>query len=168
MTSNERSSHAREPATRSTWRVLIANGPNLDRLGKRQPEFYGSSSLDDVRVMLEESAERLGVELSFYQSNSEGEMIERIHQAADNGEAVVINPGGWAHTSVALRDALAEIACGAGFVEVHISNVHSREEFRHHSYLSPIACGVIVGCGVRGYAYALDYLARDGRISATE
>ena len=113
--------------------------------------------------MLRERAESLGISVSFYQSNHEGDMIDRIHRAADEGEAVVINPGGWTHTSVALRDALAEIADGAGFIEVHISNVHSREDFRRHSYLSPIARGVIVGLGVKGYAYALDFLARGNK-----
>lgn len=145
---------------KTALRVLVANGPNLDRLGKREPDIYGSTTLEDVQNMLRERAESLGINVSFYQSNHEGDMIDRIHHAADEGEAVIINPGGWTHTSVALRDALAEIADGAGFIEVHISNVHSRENFRRHSYLSPIARGVIVGLGVEGYAYALDFLAR--------
>ena len=140
-------------------RVLVLNGPNLNRLGKRQPEIYGSTTLADIEAGLSEHAARLGVGIGFLQSNHEGELIDRIHQAADAGESVIINPGGFTHTSVALRDALAEIADGPGFVEVHISNVHAREDFRHHSYLSPVARGVIAGLGVHGYHAALEYLA---------
>ncbi|HJC84438.1 MAG TPA: type II 3-dehydroquinate dehydratase [Candidatus Corynebacterium faecigallinarum] len=140
-------------------RVLVLNGPNLNRLGKRQPEVYGSTTLADIEAGLSEHAARLGVGIDFLQSNHEGELIDRIHQAADAGESVIINPGGFTHTSVALRDALAEIADGPGFVEVHISNVHAREDFRHHSYLSPVARGVIAGLGVHGYHAALEYLA---------
>lgn len=138
--------------------IVVLNGPNLNRLGKRQPEVYGRATLADVEEMLRRRAAELGVPITFLQTNDEGRMLERIHQAADAGEAVIINPGGWTHTSVALRDALAEIAEGPGFVEVHISNVHAREEFRHHSYLSPLARGVIAGLGVAGYRAALDYL----------
>lgn len=141
--------------------IVVLNGPNLNRLGRRQPEIYGSTTLADVEAMIAARARELGVAVSFFQTNHEGEMLERIHQAADDGAAVIINPGGWTHTSVALRDALAEIADGAGFVEVHISNVHAREPFRHHSYLSPLARGVIAGLGVRGYLYALDYLTQE-------
>ena len=140
-------------------RVLVLNGPNLNRLGKRQPEIYGSTTLADIEAGLSEHAARLGVGIDFLQSNHEGELIDRIHQAADAGESVIINPGGFTHTSVALRDALAEIADGPGFVEVHISNVHAREDFRHRSYLSPVARGVIAGLGVHGYHAALEYLA---------
>lgn len=140
-------------------RVLVLNGPNLNRLGKRQPEIYGSTTLADIEAGLSEHAARLGVGIDFLQSNHEGELIDRIHQAADAGESVIINPGGFTHTSVALRDALAEIADGPGFVEVHISNVHAREDFRHHSYLSPVARGVVAGLGVHGYHAALEYLA---------
>lgn len=137
--------------------VLILNGPNLNRLGKRQPEVYGTETLADIERDCRTYAEQLGLDVEFRQSNHEGEMIEWVHEAADNGWAVIINPGGWTHTSVALRDALAEVADGAGFVEVHISNVHAREEFRHHSYLSPIARGVIAGLGSYGYRAALGY-----------
>lgn len=139
--------------------VVIINGPNLNRLGKRQPEVYGSTTLEDIENMLAKEAERLGIAVDFFQSNIEGELIERIHRAADDGHAVIINPGGFTHTSVALRDALAEIADAQGFIEVHISNVHAREEFRHHSYLSPIAAGVIAGLGIYGYVAALRYFA---------
>lgn len=139
--------------------VLVINGPNLNRLGKRQPEVYGSTTLADVEAMVSRRADALGVDVSFVQSNHEGELIDAVHNAADHGWPVIINPGGFTHTSVALRDALAEIADGAGFVEVHISNVHAREPFRAHSYLSPIALGVIAGLGGRGYELALEFLA---------
>lgn len=139
--------------------VLVINGPNLNRLGKRQPEVYGSTTLADVEALVVKRAQQLGVEVSFIQSNHEGELIDAVHKAADQGWAVIINPGGFTHTSVALRDALAEISDGAGFVEVHISNVHAREPFRAHSYLSPIALGVIAGLGVKGYELALEFLA---------
>ena len=141
-------------------KVCVINGPNLNRLGKRQPEVYGTTTLADVEDLLAREAASLGIEVDFFQSNHEGELLDRVHRAADAGAAVIINPGGFTHTSVALRDALAEIADGAGFVEVHISNVHARESFRHHSYLSPIAVGVIAGLGTEGYRLALDYFAR--------
>ena len=140
--------------------VSVLNGPNLNRLGKRQQEVYGATTLADVEALIAEEAARLGVAVEFFQSNHEGEMLDRVHAAADQGHAVIINPGGWTHTSVALRDALAEVADGQGFVEVHISNVHAREPFRHHSYLSPIARGVIAGLGIEGYRAALRYLAK--------
>ena len=140
--------------------LSVLNGPNLNRLGKRQPEVYGATTLADVEALIAEEAARLGVAVEFFQSNHEGEMLDRVHAAADQGHAVIINPGGWTHTSVALRDALAEVADGQGFVEVHISNVHAREPFRHHSYLSPIARGVIAGLGIEGYRAALRYLAK--------
>lgn len=140
--------------------VLILNGPNLNRLGKRQPEIYGSTTLADIETQLQLQAKELGITISCKQSNHEGELVEWIHEAADNNWPVIINPGGFTHTSVALRDALAEIADGAGFIEVHISNVHSRESFRQHSYLSPIAIGVIAGLGINGYFLALQHLAK--------
>lgn len=139
--------------------VVVLNGPNLNRLGKRQPDVYGTTTLADVEDTLRKRAEDYGIDLDFKQSNSEAELIGWVHDAADRRAAVIINPGGLTHTSVALRDALAEIADGAGFIEVHISNVHAREEFRHHSYLSPIAIGVIAGLGVKGYKLALEYFA---------
>lgn len=141
-------------------KVCVINGPNLNRLGKRQPEVYGTTTLADVEDLLAREAASLGIEVDFFQSNHEGELLDRVHRAADEGAAVIINPGGFTHTSVTLRDALAEIADGAGFVEVHISNVHAREEFRHHSYLSPLASGVIAGLGIYGYVAALRFFAR--------
>ncbi|MGV0421003.1 type II 3-dehydroquinate dehydratase [Corynebacterium simulans] len=140
-------------------KILVLNGPNLNRLGKRQPEVYGTTSLADVEKRMRAAAG--GAELEFYQSNHEGELIDKVHEAADAGWPVIINPGGFTHTSVALRDALAEVADGAGFVEVHISNVHAREPFRQHSYLSPIARGVIAGLGIYGYEAALGYFLSD-------
>ena len=140
-------------------KILVINGPNLNRLGKRQPEVYGTTSLADVEKRMRAAAGE--AELEFYQSNYEGELIDKVHEAADAGWPVIINPGGFTHTSVALRDALAEVADGAGFVEVHISNVHAREPFRQHSYLSPIARGVIAGLGIYGYEAALGYFLND-------
>lgn len=140
-------------------KILVINGPNLNRLGKRQPEVYGSTTLADVERLIGDRAAGLGVEVECRQSNHEGDLLDWAHEAADHGWPVIINPGGFTHTSVALRDALAEVADGAGFVEVHISNVHARESFRTHSYLSPIARGVIAGLGVQGYLLALEYFA---------
>ncbi|MCJ7859635.1 type II 3-dehydroquinate dehydratase [Corynebacterium kalidii] len=147
-------------------RIVILNGPNLNRLGRRQPEIYGSTTLADIEDGLRADAARLGVEIDFLQSNHEGALIDRVHRAADDGDAVIINPGGLTHTSVALRDALAEVADGAGFVEVHLSNIHAREPFRHHSYLSPIARGVIAGLGSAGYTMALEHLVRQADAGA--
>lgn len=140
--------------------VLVLNGPNLDRLGKRQPDIYGNTTLADVRTLIDGEASSLGLTVCHRQSNHEGQLIDWVHAAADAGIPVIINPGGFTHTSVALRDALAEVSDGRGFVEVHISNVHAREEFRHHSFLSPIATGVVAGLGVFGYVAALQYIAR--------
>ncbi|WJZ02794.1 type II 3-dehydroquinate dehydratase [Corynebacterium freiburgense] len=135
--------------------IFVLNGPNLDRLGKRQPEIYGTTTLADLEQQIEDKAKALGVQVTCLQSNYEGQLIEWVHEAADNNWPVVINPGGFTHTSVALRDALAEIDC---VVEVHISNVHAREPFRQHSYISPIARGVIAGLGTHGYLLALEYI----------
>ena len=146
-------------ATGNAPSVIVLNGPNLNRLGKRQPEVYGSTTLADVVAGLESLADELGVTVDCRQSNHEGELIDWVHEAADKGRPIIINPGGLTHTSVALRDALAEVADGAGFHEVHISNVHAREEFRHTSLLSPLAAGIIVGCGTNGYGLALRRVA---------
>ncbi|KUI33817.1 type II 3-dehydroquinate dehydratase [Mycobacterium sp. GA-2829] len=140
-----------------TSRVNVINGPNLGRLGRREPAVYGSTTHADLVAMIEREAADLGLKVSVRQSDSEAELIGWIHAAADAGEPVILNAGGLTHTSVALRDACAELS--APLIEVHISNVHRREEFRHHSYLSGVATGVIVGLGVRGYLLALRYLA---------
>ncbi|MBO7081569.1 MAG: type II 3-dehydroquinate dehydratase [Neisseriaceae bacterium] len=136
--------------------VLVLNGPNLNLLGTREPHIYGAQTLQDVESMLIQQAQKANVTLSFLQSNAEHILIERIHAAKTDGtQFIIINPGAFTHTSVALRDALTGV--GIPFVEVHISNIHAREAFRHHSYLSDIACGVIAGLGIQGYQYALDF-----------
>ena len=137
-------------------KVLILNGPNLNLLGRREPDIYGSASLDDLEPTLRANIPE-GMQLGFFQTNHEGEMIERVHQLIDTPvEGIVINPAAWTHTSVAIRDAL--IAVNTPLVEVHISNVHAREAFRRHSYVSDIALAVIAGCGLKGYAFALETL----------
>ncbi|PUA20552.1 type II 3-dehydroquinate dehydratase [Glaciimonas sp. PCH181] len=136
--------------------ILLLNGPNLNLLGTREPEVYGSTTLADIVLAAQTQAATAGVRLAHFQSNHEGALIDRIHAARTEGvDAIVINPGGLTHTSVALRDALAGVAIP--FVEVHISNVHKREDFRHHSYLSGIAVGVICGLGVEGYPIAIGF-----------
>lgn len=140
--------------------VLVLNGPNLGRLGRREPEVYGSVSYEDLVLLVERQAEELGLKAVVRQSDSEAELLRFIHAAADAGDPVILNAGALTHTSIALRDACAELR--APLIEVHISNVHKREEFRHHSYLSAVATGVIVGLGVHGYLLALRYLASLG------
>jgi 3-dehydroquinate dehydratase-2 len=138
-------------------RILAIHGPNLNLLGTREPEHYGSVTLADINLALARMAENAGVDLEAFQSNHEGALIERIHAARDQGvRAIIINPAAYTHTSVALRDALAAVAIP--FVEVHLSNVHAREPFRHHSYFSDLAVGVICGLGHEGYLLALEYL----------
>jgi len=137
--------------------LLLLNGPNLNLLGTREPEVYGSTTLADVEQRAAEQASKAGARLNAFQSNHEGALIDRIHAARKEGvDGIVINPGGLTHTSVALRDALAGVAIP--FVEVHISNIHQREEFRHFSYLSGIAKAVLCGFGVDGYRLAIDHL----------
>lgn len=136
-------------------KLLLLNGPNLNLLGTREPAVYGHATLVDVEASAARLVAARGAELACFQSNHEGALIDRIHAARlDGTDWIVINPGGLTHTSVALRDALAGVALP--FFEVHVSNVHSREAFRHHSYLSEIARGVLVGFGVAGYAMALN------------
>ena len=137
--------------------VNVINGPNLGRLGLREPDVYGDTTHDDLVALIEREAAELGLKVVVRQSDSEAQLLDWIHLAADTKEPVILNAGGLTHTSVALRDACAELS--APLIEVHISNVYAREEFRHHSYLSPVATGVIVGCGVQGYLLALRYLA---------
>lgn len=138
-------------------RINVINGPNLGRLGLREPDVYGDTTYADLQALIEAEAAALGVDVVVRQSDSEAQLLEWIHAAADAAEPVILNAGGLTHTSVALRDACAELS--APLIELHISNVHAREDFRRHSYLSPIASGVIVGLGVRGYLLALRYLA---------
>lgn len=138
-------------------KILVLHGPNLNLLGTREPEVYGRTTLSDINSALAERAAAAGVALAYFQSNHEGELVERIHAARAEGvSAIIINPAAYTHTSVAIRDALAGVAIP--FVEVHLSNVHAREPFRHHSYFSDIAIGVICGLGHQGYTLALDYL----------
>lgn len=134
--------------------ILLLNGPNLNRLGTREPDVYGSTTLQDIENTLSEQATTAGHNLNTFQSNAEHELINRIHQAADEGvEFIIINPAAYTHTSVALRDAF--LATAIPFIEIHISNTHAREPFRHHSYLADVAKGVIAGLGVHGYELAL-------------
>tara|TARA_R110001599_G_scaffold64023_3_gene179130 strand:+ start:768601 stop:769038 length:438 start_codon:yes stop_codon:yes gene_type:complete len=136
--------------------LLLLNGPNLNLLGSREPEVYGSTTLAEIEAGAAAQAKQGGAKLIAFQSNHEGVLIERIHTAKKEGvDAIVINPGGLTHTSVALRDALAGVAIP--FIEIHISNIHQREEFRHHSYLSDIAVGVICGLGTEGYTAAIAF-----------
>lgn len=137
--------------------VLVLNGPNLGRLGKREPEVYGATTHDDLVVMIEAEAAALGLTAVVRQSDSEAQLLEWVHAAADAGDPVILNAGAFTHTSIALRDACAELR--APLIEVHISNVYARESFRHHSHLSAVATGVIVGLGVQGYLLALRYVA---------
>jgi len=137
-------------------KLLLLNGPNLNLLGTREPAVYGVATLADIESAATAQAAAAGGSLSCFQSNHEGALIDRIHAARNEGvDAIVINPGGLTHTSVALRDALAAVAIP--FIEVHISNIYQREEFRHHSYLAAIARGTICGLGVDGYRFAIDF-----------
>jgi len=137
--------------------VLVLNGPNLGRLGRREPEVYGNTSYEDLVAMIEAEATELGLAAVVRQSESEAQLLSWLHAAADAGDPVILNAGALTHTSIALRDACAELR--APLIEVHISNVYAREDFRRSSYLSAVATGVIVGLGVQGYLLALRYLA---------
>ena len=137
-------------------KVLVVHGPNLNLLGKREPAIYGSESLADIDARLQQQASARGIAVECFQSNAEVALIDRIHAAmTDETAFIIINPAGFTHTSVALRDALA--AAAIPFIEVHLSNIYAREPFRHHSYFSAIAVGVIGGLGSKGYELALAY-----------
>ncbi len=135
--------------------VLVIHGPNLNLLGTREPEIYGSQTLSDINQQLQQSAQSRGIQLDTFQSNHEGAIVEEIHRARGKYNAIIINPAAFTHTSVAIRDALAGV--DIPFVEVHLSNVHQREAFRHHSFFSDLAVGVICGLGAYGYEAALDF-----------
>ncbi len=141
--------------------ILVIHGPNLNLLGRREPEIYGTQTLADIDSLLEAAAKEQGVEIDCYQSNHEGELIDRIQESMGVASGILINPGGFTHTSVALRDALA--ATGLPIVEVHLSNVYAREEFRQKSFVSAIALGVVSGLGADGYRFGLEVLARRTR-----
>jgi len=135
--------------------ILVINGPNLNLLGTREPEIYGSETLDDINASLSRIAAGAGHDIQFFQSNSESNIIERVHSAKKEGISyILINPAALTHTSVALRDAF--LAVEIPFIEIHLTNVHAREEFRKHSYLSDIARGCVIGLGPRGYELALE------------
>lgn len=138
-------------------RIFVINGPNLNMLGTRQPEIYGSDTLADIEKGCREKAAALGLDVEFFQSNHEGEIVSAIQQTRGRFDAVVINPAAYSHTSVAIMDAL--LACDMPVVEVHLSNIHRREEFRHFSYVSKAADGVICGFGKQGYLLALEAAA---------
>ncbi len=137
--------------------IYILNGPNLNLLGEREPEVYGTDTLDDIRRALEAQAEGLGLTLVFRQTNAEGQLIDWVQEARDEGSGIIINPAGLTHSSVALLDAL--LAVDIPIIEVHLSNIHRRERFRRFSYVSRAAAGVICGLGARGYGLALEALA---------
>lgn len=136
--------------------VLILNGPNLNLLGTRQPEVYGSTTLADVEKMCRDAASEIGFELAFSQSNHEGILVDQIHAAKGSHDGIILNAGAYTHTSVALMDAIASVELPV--VEVHLSNIHARESFRHHSYIAPVALGQICGFGAKGYLLALEAL----------
>lgn len=136
-----------------TLKILVINGPNLNMLGKREPQTYGSDSLAQITHGLEEYAQSIDLALTHLQSNAEHEIIDAIHDAFEKIDFIVINPGAFTHTSIAIRDALLSVSIP--FIEVHLSNVHGREAFRQHSYLSDIAVGVICGLGAQGYEFAI-------------
>ncbi len=139
--------------------LLVLNGPNLDRLGSREPHIYGTETYADLLDLCRSTAAQCGSDVDVRQTAFEGELIGWLHEAADAEAPVVINAGAWTHTSVAVRDAAAGLV--APWVEVHISNIHAREAFRQHSYLSELASGVVVGLGIEGYAAAIRYLTGD-------
>jgi 3-dehydroquinate dehydratase-2 len=144
--------------------IWVIHGPNLNMLGIREPGIYGSATLADIDRELAAQATQAGVSLESFQSNHEGALVDRIQQAlAARVDFILINPGAYTHTSVAIRDALAAVA--VPFIEVHLSNIHRREAFRHHSYLSELAVGVIAGLGPAGYGYALQHAIRSARAS---
>jgi 3-dehydroquinate dehydratase-2 len=138
-------------------RVLVLNGPNLGRLGTREPSVYGHTTYEDLVRLCHDTGVELGLDVEVRQTDHEGEMLGWLHGAADDGTPVVLNAGAWTHYSIAVRDACAQLT--APLIELHISNTHRREEFRHHSHLSAIATGVILGLGVEGYPLALRWLA---------
>jgi len=137
-------------------KILVINGPNLNLLGTREPGIYGAETLEDINCSLQDAAQKLAVSVQFFQSNSEGELVDAIQRAVGIFAGIIINPAAYTHTSIALRDAIAAVAIPT--VEVHLSNVYSREEFRHQSFIAPVAIGQITGFGSSGYTLALEGL----------
>lgn len=142
-------------------KVLVLNGPNLGRLGSREPTIYGTDTYADLVALCEKAAHDLGIDVEVRQTDHEGELLAWLHAAADDHNPVVLNAAAWTHTSIAIRDACAQLT--APLVEVHISNVHTREDFRQHSYISAVATGVIVGLGIQGYPLALRWLTENAK-----
>ena len=140
-------------------KVVVIHGPNLNMLGKREPDVYGTSTLEDINDMLAQRAVALGVGIETFQSNHEGAIVDNIQTLREGGDGLIINPGAYTHTSIAIRDGLLALTCP--IIEVHISNVYKREAFRHHSYLADVVTGRIVGLGVKGYGLALEGLMDD-------
>lgn len=150
---------AARPVSRARASILVVHGPNLNLLGSREPDHYGMATLDEIDRTLVRLGEAAGAGVACFQHNHEGALVDRIHQAADDRvDFILINPAAYTHTSVAIRDALA--AAAIPFVEVHLSNIHARESFRHHSYCSALAVGVVSGLGAHGYELALQYALR--------
>lgn len=151
MGSREQEKRLNSP--RDRLRILVINGPNLNRLGLREPDIYGRFTLVDLEEILRKEGESLGLDIDFFQSNSEGAIIDAIQQARDKYDGLIINPGAYTHYSIAIRDAI--VGEGIPTVEVHISNIYKREDFRHHSFIAPVAIGQITGFGIYGYILAL-------------
>jgi 3-dehydroquinate dehydratase II len=147
-----------------TGPLYVLNGPNLNLLGKREPGIYGAATLADIEAMARARASSFGLAVEFRQTNHEGTLVDWVQEAGENGTGIVINPGAYTHTSVALHDALRVARCP--IVEVHLSNIHAREPFRHQSYVSPVAQGVIIGLGPLGYELAIEAIARLTRADA--
>ncbi|MDR1474869.1 MAG: type II 3-dehydroquinate dehydratase [Endomicrobium sp.] len=138
-------------------KILVINGPNINMVGKREPKIYGDITLNDIEEQVSSLAEELKLELEFFQSNHEGEIVDKIQKAFNNTFGIIINPAAFTHTSIAIRDTLAAVAIPT--IEVHISNIYAREDFRHKSYIAPIVLGQISGFGINGYLFALKKLA---------
>lgn len=154
--------HDRGRRARTSGKILVMHGPNLNMLGIREPEIYGRENLDSINARLVASAKKEGAALEVFQSNQEGTLIERVHTAKKQGISwIIVNPGGLTHTSVALRDAFASVEIP--FIEVHLSNIYARESFRRHSYFSDLAVGTICGLGSRGYDLALQFALESSR-----
>ncbi len=151
--------------TQKNIRIMVIHGPNLNMLGKREPDVYGKDTLSDINERMKEKGLELGVHVDFFQSNHEGAIVDKIHEIINSHKGLIINPGGYTHTSIAIRDALLLLSIPV--VEVHISNIHKREPFRHHSMISDVATGQISGLGSHGYNLALEYITSQLFIATT-